>query len=94
VAELQRHMKSPATCSVKRGSSSFRFVPSHAGLMYEVVHLVAELRVVRLGQSMIRLLERDYPSRALATPRGLRTLSRGVMAPPLAVDPSDGCVGA
>ena len=50
----------------------FRFVPSHAGLIYEVVHLVADQHVVRLGQSVISLLELDYPSRALALWRGLR----------------------
>jgi hypothetical protein len=41
----------------------------------------------RLGQSLISLLEPDYPSLALAVWRGLRTLSDGVMAPPLAVHP-------
>ena len=38
--------------------------------LYEVVHLVAEQHVVRLGQSVISLLELDYPSRALAYNEG------------------------
>ena len=42
----------------------------------------------RLGQSVLSFLELDYPSPALAGWRGLKTLSAGVMAPPLAVDPT------
>jgi hypothetical protein len=38
--------------------------------MYEVVHLAAEQHVVRLGQSLMSLLELSYPSRALAYSEG------------------------
>jgi hypothetical protein len=66
-------MKSPVTSSGECGAHhQFRFVPSDAGLMYEVVHLVADQHVVRLGRPVISLLELDYPSRALALRRGLR----------------------
>ena len=45
-------------------------LPSHTGLVYEVVRLVAEQHTVRLGQSVISLLELDFPSRALAYSEG------------------------